>query len=156
MEGTARSIRVLVKYTKEEKQKAIDLYIRYCKQATKVIKELGYPNERHTLVSWFRGYEEKGEVKDDGREEKRLSHVYSEEQVHAAVSFYIEHGKSLSKTVEALGYPHKTRTLKGWIEKLAKEELVQRDYGDTQTRYRTEDVAKRTSSVPSEHIDKNH
>ena len=94
------------------------------------------------MVSWYKGYEEKGEVKDDGREEKRLSHVYSEEQVHAAVSFYIEHGKSLSKTVEALGYPHRTRTLKGWIEKLAKEELVQRDYGDTQKRYCTEDVAK--------------
>ena len=81
-------------------------------------------------------------MKDDGREEKRLSHVYSEEQVHAAVSFYTEHGKSLSKTVESLGYPHRTRTLKGWIEKLAKEELVQRDYGDTQKRYCTEDVAK--------------
>ena len=98
-----RRKRVLAKYTKEEKQKAIDLYVRYCKQATKVIKELGYPNERHTLVSWYRGYEEKGEVKDDGREEKRLSHVYSEEQVHAAVSFYTEYGKSLSKTAGAIG-----------------------------------------------------
>ena len=28
--------------------------------------------------------------------------------------------KSLSKTVEALGYPHRTRTLKVWIGKLAK------------------------------------
>ena len=37
----------MAKYTKEEKQKAIDLYIRYCRQATKAIKELGYPNERH-------------------------------------------------------------------------------------------------------------
>ena len=62
----------MAKYTKEEKKKAIDLYIRYCKQATKVIKELGYPNKRHTLVSWYRGYEEKGEVKDDGREEKEI------------------------------------------------------------------------------------
>ena len=81
-------------------------------------------------------------MKDDGREEKKLSRVYSEDQVHAAVSFYIEHGKSLSKTVEALEYPHRTRTLKGWIGKLAKEELVQRDYGDTQKRYCTEDVTK--------------
>ena len=30
----------MAKYTKEEKQKAIDLYIRYCKQATKAIKNL--------------------------------------------------------------------------------------------------------------------
>ena len=108
----------MAKYTKEEKQKAVDLYIRYCRQATKVIKELGYPNERHTLVSWHRGYEEKGEGKDDGREEKRLFHVYSEDQVYAAVSFYIEHGKSLSKTIETLGYPQRTRTLKRWVEKL--------------------------------------
>ena len=70
----------MAKYTKEEKQKAIELYIRYCRKATKVIKELGYPNERHTLVSWHSGYEVKGEVKDDGREEKKLSHVNSEEQ----------------------------------------------------------------------------
>ena len=55
-----------------------------------------------------------------------------------------------SRTIETLEYPHKTRTLKGRIGKLAKEELAQRDYGDTQTRYRTEDVAKRTSSVPSD------
>ena len=46
-----RRKRVLAKYTKQEKQKAIDLYIRYCRQATKGSKELGYPNERHTLVN---------------------------------------------------------------------------------------------------------
>ena len=132
----------MAKYTKEEKQKAIDLYIKYCKRTTRVIKELGYPNERHTLVSWYREYEENGRVKDDGRKEKKLSQVYSEEQVHAAVSFYVEHGKSLSRTVEVLGYPCRAKTLKGWIEKLSPEELVRRDYGDTQKRYRTEDVTK--------------
>ena len=31
----------MAKYTKEEKQKAIDLYIRYCKQATLVLRNLG-------------------------------------------------------------------------------------------------------------------
>ena len=75
-----RRKRVLAKYTKEESEKAIDLYIRYCKQATRVIKELGYPNKRHTLVSWYRGYEEKGEVKDDGREEKKLSGLRTKSQ----------------------------------------------------------------------------
>lgn len=95
----------MAKYTKEEKQKLIDLYIKYCKRTTRVIKELGYPNERHTLVSWYREYKENGRVKDDGRKEKKLSQVYSEEQVHAAVSFYVEHGKSLSRTVEVWGYP---------------------------------------------------
>ena len=43
----------MAKYTKEESEKAIDLYIRYCRQATMVIKELGYPNGRHTLDSLY-------------------------------------------------------------------------------------------------------
>ena len=43
--------------------------------------ELGYPNERHTLASWYRGYEEKGEVKDTD-ERRRSPHVYSVIQVH--------------------------------------------------------------------------
>ena len=62
----------MAKYTKEEKQKAIDLYINYCKRTARVIKELGYPNNRHTLVSWYSEYEKNGKVKDDGRKEKKL------------------------------------------------------------------------------------
>ena len=49
------------------------------------------------LVSWYKGYEEKGEVKDDGREKKKISLVYSEDHIHAAVSFYIEDRKSPGK-----------------------------------------------------------
>ena len=30
------------------------------------LKELGYSIERHTLVSWYRVYEQEGEVKDKG------------------------------------------------------------------------------------------
>ena len=63
----------MAKYTKEEKQKAIDLYINYFKRTTRGIKELGYPNKRHTLVSRYSEYEKNGKVKDDGRKEKELS-----------------------------------------------------------------------------------
>ena len=63
----------MVKYTKEKKQKAIDLYIRYCRKATNVIKELGYPNERHTLVTWYRGYEEKGEENESDADKRMKS-----------------------------------------------------------------------------------
>ena len=68
-----RRKRVLAKYTKEESEKAIDLYIRYCRQATKVIKELGYPNERHTLVNWYRGYEEKDEENESDADKRMKS-----------------------------------------------------------------------------------
>ena len=63
----------MAKYTKEEKQKAIDLYINYYKRTNRVIKELGYPIKRHTLVSWYSEYEKNGKVKDNGRKEKKLS-----------------------------------------------------------------------------------
>ena len=53
----------MAKYTKEEKQKTIDLYINYCKRTTRGIKELGYPNKRHTLVSWYSEYEKNGKVR---------------------------------------------------------------------------------------------
>ena len=53
----------MAKYTKEEKQKAIDLYINYCKRTTRVIKVLGYPNKRHTLVSRYSEYEKNGKVR---------------------------------------------------------------------------------------------
>lgn len=85
-----RRKRVLVKNTKEEKQKAIDFYIRYCNQATKVIKELGYPNKRHTLVSWYRGYEEKGEVKDDGREEKAVEDLINDSRAEGRSEGIVE------------------------------------------------------------------
>ena len=63
----------MVKNTKEEKQKAIDFYIRYCNQATKVIKELGYPNWRHTLDSLYGGYEEKDEENESDADKRMKS-----------------------------------------------------------------------------------
>jgi hypothetical protein len=38
-------------YSKEEREKAIKLYIKYNKCAADVIHELGYP-DRNTLVKW--------------------------------------------------------------------------------------------------------
>ena len=63
----------MAKYTKEESAKAIDLYIRYCRQATMVIKELGYPNWRHTLDSLYGGYEEKDEENESDADKRMKS-----------------------------------------------------------------------------------
>ena len=63
----------MAKYTKEESEKAIDLYIRYCRQATMVIKELGYPNGRHTLDSLYGGYEEKDEENESDADKRMKS-----------------------------------------------------------------------------------
>lgn len=40
-------------YYKEERKKAVDLYVQYDKQLSKTIKTLGYPLSRHTLRKWY-------------------------------------------------------------------------------------------------------
>ena len=93
----------MAKYKKEEKQKAINLYIRYCKQTTRVIKELGYPNERHTLIRWYREYEEKGEEKDDRREEKKLSGLRTKSQALERIQAeYAKDEKRISREMHTI------------------------------------------------------
>lgn len=43
-------------YALEERIKAVDLYFRYGRKASAVIRELGYP-DRKILVKWVREYE---------------------------------------------------------------------------------------------------
>lgn len=98
-------------YSYEERKKAVDLYIKYGKRASTVIRELGYP-DRHVLVLWYKDLLEKGkiEVPDfTGRS------PYSEEEKQKAITFYIEHGRNLKFTVEQLGYPS-THLLSKWLD----------------------------------------
>ncbi len=48
-------------YSKEEREKAIMLYIKYDQCAVDVIRELGYP-DRKTLAGWYKTYLETGEL----------------------------------------------------------------------------------------------
>ena len=98
-------------YTYEQRMAAVNLYIKYYYKAAAVIRELGYPN-RHVLVKWFKEYESTGDLHRKsmrGRNPK-----YSEEQKQAALQFYQEHGRSITLTVNTLGYPGKT-TFKQWL-----------------------------------------
>lgn len=42
-------------YSREERMRAVELYIKYDKSAAAAIRELGYP-DRHTLQSWYMSY----------------------------------------------------------------------------------------------------
>ena len=42
-------------YSREERMRAVELYIKYDKSAADAICELGYP-DRHTLRSWYKFY----------------------------------------------------------------------------------------------------
>lgn len=102
-------------YSKEQRQKAIDTFIRFDHSYADTVAELGYPSTA-ALKLWWKEYEKTGSVGECviHRESK-----YSEQQKREAVSYYLEHGKSLSRTMRALGFPKSRSYLVDWIDKLA-------------------------------------
>ncbi|MDD5800629.1 MAG: transposase [Coriobacteriales bacterium] len=102
-------------YSTEQRRLAIETFIRFDHSYADTIAELGYP-DRHTLNSWWREYRETGEVPVGKmiREPR-----FSDDQKREAVEHYLGHGRSLSRTMRALGYPKGSDTLRGWIDELA-------------------------------------
>ena len=103
-------------YSREERMKAIELYIKYDKGAADVVRELGYPCRR-MLPRWYKAYLKEQET---GVLWERYSRCekYSFEQKTAAVEHYFKHGRNFSRTVRALGYPSR-ETLRSWCDELA-------------------------------------
>lgn len=97
------------KYTNEERRKAVELLIKYDLSIHAVRCELGYPS-RTMLYQWYKEYQETG----DFEKERRPNKKYSSEQRRIAVEYYVEHGRSISRTIKALEYPGKTR-LSEWL-----------------------------------------
>lgn len=99
----------MAKYTAEERKRAVELLIKYDLSIHAVICELGYPS-RGMLYLWYREYQASGNV-DKYQQSKSK---YSPEQRKQAVDYYVAHGRSIARTIKALGYPGKTR-LAEWI-----------------------------------------
>lgn len=103
-------------YSKEQRDKAIELFVRYDLSAAPVVREIGYPC-RETLAVWYREYleEQKTGVSRDCR--GRYGR-YTQEQKEIAIRYYSEHGRSLRKTIRAIGYPSH-QLLSQWLDELA-------------------------------------
>lgn len=101
-------------YSAEQRMKAVETFARFGCSAADTIAELGYPT-RHTLRNWWREYQIGG---DGFLERKRREPKYSDEEKRGAVDYYLEHGRSLARTIRAMGYPGR-ETLGGWIDELA-------------------------------------
>lgn len=86
-------------YTKEEKEKAIKLYVKYGLKTAPVIHELGYPT-RGMLRIWYKKYLETNSCE---RKSRRLK--YSENDRKIAVEHYLSHGRNAAYTRKVLGYP---------------------------------------------------
>ena len=101
-------------YSYEERMKAIELYIKYERSIAGTIRELGYPS-RGALARWYKEYKKNGYLR---RSYERKTHKYSLEEKKAAVGYYLEHGRSLRRTIRAMGYPS-VAALTKWIDALA-------------------------------------
>lgn len=96
-------------FSYEERKKAVDLYFKYHKNSAAVIRELGYPS-RGALRYWIKEFEEGVLHKKHKRKSK-----YTDEQRYYAINHYLEHGKSISKTIRAIGYPNRY-TMSLWLK----------------------------------------
>ena len=106
----------MAKYSKEQHDRAVDLYVRYERCAADVIHELGYPS-RGMLPVWYR---ERLEEERTGRQSTRGKRYrrFTDEQKRAAVDHYLGHGRRLKRTMRALGYPKSHELLTAWIDEL--------------------------------------
>jgi putative transposase len=122
-------------YSREKFRRAIELYLKYDKSVASVTRELGYPSYK-TLPRWYKRYlreQETGIVRHARRSK------YSMEQKKAAVEYYFEHGRCLSRTMRALRYPSRQQ-LRLWLDELAPDTRKSRVGGVKYTREQKEDA----------------
>ena len=87
-------------YSYEDRMKAVKLYIKYDLSAADTVRELGYPN-RKMLVQWYKEYQKTEELHKQYNKKPK----YTLEQMQAAVDYYRNHGRNISRTIRSVGYP---------------------------------------------------
>lgn len=102
-----------VRYTFEQRKRAVELYIECGKSVSAVRGKLGYPS-RQAMYDWYADYVEHG-----FRPDHRPHRKFTDEQKRAAVDHYLSHGKRAAATMRALGYPARKGLLAEWIDELA-------------------------------------
>ncbi len=98
-------------FSREERLKAVKLYIKYDFKIAPVIRELGYPSVG-SLVNWYREYvNNESNMKDGYHRESK----FTPEQRKKAVDYFLDHGRNYSNTSKKLGYPSRTLLAK-WVK----------------------------------------
>ena len=102
-------------YSAKQRKAAIDTFIRFDHSYADTIAELGYPSSA-ALRMWWKEYEKTGQPP----QQKKRESAFNKQQMKTAVAYYLKHGKNLSRTRRALGYPKSNATLAKWIDELAR------------------------------------
>ena len=100
-------------YSYEDRVRAVKLYIKLGKRIAATIRQLGYPT-KNALKSWHREFER---CCDLPMRYVRSKPKYSVEQKKLAVDHYLDHGRCMTVTIKALGYPGRD-SLTNWIDDL--------------------------------------
>lgn len=99
-------------YSREDKLRAVELFIKYDFSPQSAINKLGYPC-RGSLYSWYEEYLANGNDISGADPHRHCSGSLK----RVAVDHYFEHGKCLARTCRALGYPSR-ELLAAWIDGL--------------------------------------
>ena len=87
-------------YSYEDRVRAVKLYIKLGERTAATIQQLGYPT-KNALRSWHREFERSRDLPTGYVRALK----YSGEQKQLAVDHYLDHGRCMTVTIEALGYP---------------------------------------------------
>jgi len=90
--------------------RAVALYIKLGKRPRATIRELSYPS-RNALKGWYREYERQ---QDLPARSARRPPKFSQAQKQVALAHYASHGRCVSWTMQALGYPGRAM-LTAWV-----------------------------------------
>ena len=97
-------------YSYEDRIRAVELYIKLGKRIKATIRQLGYPT-KNALRGWYREYEQRLDLPAGCAVR---APKYTQAQKEAAVEHYVTHGRCISATMRALGYPGRG-TLTAWV-----------------------------------------
>ena len=98
-------------FSHDQRKTAIQRLIQNGFNYTKTILELGYPKSTMALRNWYKEFRSTGELHQKNDTERK----YSKEERQAAVSYYLENGRSITQTVKELGYPSR-QALNQWLK----------------------------------------
>jgi len=130
-------------FSYDERIKAVKLLIQYDMSYSDVIHELGYP-AKTSLHNWYEEYKKTNDL----HTKFIRKYKYSLEEKQVAVNYYLEHGKSSSRTVKKLGYPSRPE-LDKWISEIAPDQKRYCNSGGTVIEYTREQKEQAVISLCS-------
>ena len=130
-------------FSYKERIKAVKLLIQYDMSYSDVIRELGYPS-KNSLRNWYEEYKNSNDLHSS----YIRKYKYSSEEKQVAVTYYLEHGKSVSRTVRKLGYPSRPE-LDKWIAEIAPDQKKHCRSGGAVVKYTREQKEQAVISLCS-------